>query len=524
MVATSQPLAVEIGLDMLRAGGNAIDAAIAANVALGLVEPMSCGLGGDLFAIVCPPDGGRPLGLNGSGRAPRGATLDFFLERQLARIPTRGPLSWTVPGCVDGWATLHARLGRLPWRELFRPTIDAARGGFSVTPVIAGAWAGDASLLSEDPGSAATFLVDGRAPHSGETFRNAALADVLSTLASDGPGAFYRGDAGARLAACARDLGSPLSRDDLASHTSTWVEPFALPFRGVEVWELPPNTQGVVALEMLNILSSFDLESLYADPPAYAHTFVEAKKLAYENRARFYADPEFARIPIERLLTPGHGRAQAARIDAKRASVDVADSGPLFASDTVYVTAVDGERNAVSLIQSIYRGFGSGVTPPGLGFAMQNRGSLFALDPRHPNALAPGKRPFHTIIPAMVTERGRASFSFGVMGGDVQPQGHVQILLNLLVGGMDPQAAGDAPRLRHDGSSTPTGDAMHGGGTVHLEPELADTVASGLRRRGHHVETSSGGYGGYQGILIDWERGVLVGGSEPRKDGLARGI
>ncbi len=524
MVATSQPLAVEIGLDVMRAGGNAIDAAIAANVALGLVEPMSCGLGGDLFAIVCPSDAGRPLGLNGSGRAPRGAELEFFRERRLKRIPTRGALSWTVPGCVDGWATLHARLGRLPWRELFRPTIDAARRGFSVTPVIARAWAEDADLLSKDPGSAATFLVDRRAPRAGETFRNVALADVLSTLASDGPGAFYRGDAGARIAACARDLGSPLSRDDLASHTSTWVEPIALPFRGVNVWELPPNTQGVVALEMLNILSSFDLEGLYADSPAYAHAFVEAKKLAYENRARFYADPEFARIPIERLLAPEHGRAQAARIDAERASIDVAPSGSLFASDTVYLTAVDGDRNAVSLIQSIYHGFGSGVTPPGLGFAMQNRGSLFALDPRHPNALAPGKRPFHTIIPAMVTERGRPTFSFGVMGGDVQPQGHVQILLNLLVAGMDPQAAGDAPRLRHDGSSTPTGDAMHDGGTVHLEPELADAVADGLRRRGHRVEVTSGGYGGYQGILIDWERGVLVGGSEPRKDGLALGV
>ncbi len=524
MVATSQPLAVEIGRDALRAGGNAVDAAIAANIALGLVEPMSCGLGGDMFALVSMSEAETLVGLNGSGRAPRGATLDLFRERRLERVPLRGPLSWTVPGCVDGWATLHARLGRLPWRELFRPTIDAARRGFPVTPVIAAAWSADVDLLSRDPGSKATYLPDGRAPRAGETFRNPALADVLSTLASEGPPAFYRGEIGARLAASAGELGSPLSRDDLAQHASTWVQPLAFPFRGVEVWELPPNTQGVVALEILNILSAFDLERLRADLPACAHAFVEAKKLAYENRARFYADPDFARIPIERLLRPEHGKAQAARIDPDRAALSADPSSALFASDTVYVTAVDRDRNAVSLIQSLYHGFGSGLTPSGLGFAMQNRGSLFALDPRHPNALAPGKRPFHTIIPAMLTERGRPIFSFGVMGGDMQPQGHVQILLNLLVRGMDPQEAGDAPRIRHAGSSKPTGDEMRDGGIVHLEPEVGDEVARGLRCRGHRVEVSTGGYGGYQGIWIDRERGALVGGSESRKDGLALGI
>jgi gamma-glutamyltranspeptidase/glutathione hydrolase len=524
MVATSQPLAVGIGLDVLRAGGNAIDAAIAANVALGLVEPMSCGLGGDLFALVSLADTGRLLGLNGSGRASRGATLDFFRERRLDRVPLRGPLSWTVPGCVDGWAALHARLGRLPWRDLFRPTIDAARHGFPVTPIIAAAWDADADLLSKDPGSSATYLPDGRAPRPGEAFRNPALADVLSAIASDGPAAFYRGDIGVQLAASARDFGSPLSRDDLARHVSTWVEPLAIPFAGVEVWELPPNTQGVAALEILNILSAFGLERLRADPQTFAHVFVEAKKLAYENRARFYADPDFARIPVERLLRPEHGEAQAARIDPDRAALVADPTGGLLASDTVYVTAVDRDRNAVSLIQSLYYGFGSGVTPRGLGFAMQNRGSLFSLDPRHPNALAPGKRPFHTIIPGMATHRGRPIFSFGVMGGDMQPQGHVQILFNFLVRGMDPQAAGDAPRIRHDGSSTPTGDEMRDGGTVHLEPKTGEEVAHGLRRRGHRVEISTGGYGGYQGIRIDWERGLLVGGSESRKDGLALGI
>jgi gamma-glutamyltranspeptidase/glutathione hydrolase len=315
-----------------------------------------------------------------------------------------------------------------------------------------------------------------------------------------------------------------LSRDDLASHTSTWVEPIAFSFRGVDVWELPPNTQGVVVLEMLNILAQFDLEALIDDPAAYLHVLVEAKKLAYENRARLYADPEFSRMPIERLLAPEHGDSQAARIDADRAAVFLAGDGELpGSSDTVYITAVDEDRNAVSLIQSTYHGFGSGITPPGLGFAMQNRGALFALDPRHPNALTPGKRPFHTLIPAMVTERGRPVFSFGVMGGDMQPQGQVQVLLHLLVHGMDPQRAGEAPRFRHDGSSTPTGDVMRDGGIVRLEPEFPDEAAAGLRQRGHRVEISTGGYGGYQGIWIDRTRGFLLGGSEPRKDGLALG-
>ena len=524
MVATSQPLAVEIGVEILRSGGNAVDAAIAANVALSLVEPMSCGPGGDLFAIVAPTGSGRLVGLNASGRAPHGLTLDVFRRQGLGRVPLYGARSWTVPGCVDGWAMLHARFGRTPWRELFQPTIEAARRGFPVTPVIARAWDEASSLLASDPGSRATFLLEGLAPRAGDSFSNPDLSGVLSLIADDGAAGFYHGEPARLIAACANSLGSPLSRDDLAACVSSWVEPVALPFRGVEVWELPPNTQGVVALEMLNILSQFDLRALEARPVDAAHAFVETKKLAYENRAHFYADPAFQTIPVERLLTPEHGRAQAARIDPDHAATLVSESEELLASDTVYITAVDRDRTAVSLIQSIYYGFGSGITPPGLGFAMQNRGSLFALDPRHPNTLAPGKRPFHTIIPAMVTRQGRPAYSFGVMGGDMQPQGHVQILLNLLVNGMDPQEAGDAPRIRHDGSSTPTGDAMRDGGVVHLEPKLSEAVGDGLRRKGHRVKVSSGGYGGYQGIWIDWEGGVLLGGSESRKDGMALGL
>ncbi len=521
MVATSQPLAAEIGVEILRAGGNAVDAAIAANVALGVVEPMSCGLGGDLFAIVAPWTGGL-FGLNASGRAPRGLTIGTFRDRDLDRIPMRGPLSWTVPGCVDGWAALHARFGQLPWRDLFRHAISAARDGFRLTPVIASAWQEAADLLRSDPGSAGAFLRGGRAPRAGESFANPDLAELLSTIAADGAASFYCGEPATRIAACARESGSPFERTDLEQHVSTWTNPVSLSFRGLDVWELPPNTQGVVALEMLNILSQFDLETLVRDPVEAAHVFIETKKLAYENRARLYADPDFANLDLTRLLTADHGRRQAAHIDLQRASLAVPAGDERFASDTVYVTAVDEDRNAVSLIQSLYMGFGSGITPPGLGFAMQNRGSLFSLDPRHPNSLAPGKRPFHTIIPAMVTHKGQPVFAFGVMGGDMQPQGHVQVLVNLLVRGMDPQEAGDAPRIRHEGSSTPTGDAMRGGGTVHIEPELSD-VAAGLRRKGHCVEVSSGGYGGYQGIWIDREHGSLLGGSERRKDGKACG-
>ncbi len=523
MVATSQPLAVEVGADILRRGGHAVEAALAANVALGLVEPMSCGLGGDLFALVWPAGADRPVGLNASGRAPGGLTLEAARARGLDRMPIRGPLTWTVPGCVDGWAALHARFGRLPWPELFGPTIEAARRGFAVTPVIARAWADETALLAQDPGSAATFLASGRAPRAGEVARNPELGESLATIAREGARTFYHGELAAQIAAAAHTLGSPLSREDLARHTSTWVAPLSLPFGDVDVWELPPNTQGVVALEMLNILSWFGLPTLVESPSAFAHAFVEAKKLAYENRARLYGDPDVASLPVERLLDPAHGRAQAARIDPDRAALSVAGTG-LFASDTVYVTAIDRERNAASLIQSIYYGFGSGLTPPGLGFAMQNRGALFALCPDHPNALRPGKRPFHTIIPGLVSRGGRPLFSFGVMGGDMQPQGHVQILVNLLVRDMDPQAAGDAPRIRHDGDSSPTGSHMTDGGIVRLEPEMESEVADGLRRRGHKVEISSGGYGGYQGIWIDWPAGRLVGGSESRKDGLALGM
>ncbi len=508
---------------MLRAGGTAADAAIAANVMLSLVEPMSCGPGGDVFALVWHAKTRTLHGLNGSGRAPGTLTLKALRSEGLTKMPETGPLSWTVPGCVDGWSVLHQRFGSSSWESLFEPTIHYAENGFSVTPVIAEMWRTSAPHLSTDPGSAKTFLRGGRAPASGEIFRNLKLARTLKQIAQDGSDAFYRGQIARGLVAFAQDIGAPLTSQDLGNHTSTWVEPVSLPFRGFDVWELPPNTQGIVVLEMLNILRSLDLKTLGHNSADYLHFWIEAKKLAYENRAMLIADMANAPPAWRSILSSEHGARQRLRIDPNCASCWYAPTMPEAGCDTVYVTAVDAQRNAVSLIQSIYGEFGSGNTPLELGFALQNRGSLFHLDPRHPNAFEPGKRPFHTIIPGMVTSGGDPVFSFGVMGGDMQPQGQVQILLNRLVFGMNAQATGEALRVRHDGSSTPTGDTMTDGGVVHLEPGFPPETVADLQARGHRVRLSSKGFGGYQGIWIDHETQRLIGGSEPRKDGCAMG-
>ena len=526
MVATSQPLAVETGIEILKRGGTAIDAAIAANAMLGLVEPMSCGLGGDLFAIVWDAADGKLCGLNGSGRAPAAMTRAAFAARDLDRIPLQGPLSWTVPGCVDGWFALHARFGQLPMSELLAPTIETAESGFAVTPVIAGMWQRAVERLREDPGARATFLTDGRAPDTGERVRNPDLARALRAIAENGRDAFYRGTVADHIAEASSQVGGLMAAGDLAAHTSEWVEPISVPYRGYDVWELPPNTQGIAALQMLRLLEGYDLASLGPGSVEWLHLLIEAKKLVYEDRARFYADPADADVPIAGLLSEEYAHNRRSLIDPDQAMTDVVAGDPhLQNGDTVYLTVVDAQGNAVSLIQSIYERFGSGVVCPGTGFAMQNRGSLFHLDPAHANALEPGKRPFHTIIPAFVTENGRPRFSFGVMGGDMQPQGHVQILANLIDFGMNVQQAGNAPRVRHVGSSTPTGDVMTGGGTVWLEPAFSDAVAEGLRAKGHNVETRDDGllYGGYQGIWIDAESGTLLGGSESRKDGCSQG-
>ena len=526
MVAASEPLAARVGVEILKRGGHAVDAAIATNAMLGVVEPMSCGLGGDLFAIVWDTEIGALVGLNGSGRAPRTMTRDLFASRGLDRIPDRGSLSWSVPGCVDGWFTLHERFGRLPIGDLLAPAIAAAESGFQVAPVIARMWGEAEAQLHTDPGAAATFLTGGRAPRAGETFRNADLAVSLRAICEDGRDAFYRGSIADRIAACARAVGGLIVEGDLASHISTWDDPMSVRYRGHDVWELPPNGQGIAALQMLGILEGFDLAGTEHGSAELLHLQIEAKKLAYEDRARFYGDPAFADIPVDGLISEAYALRRRTQIDPDRAAVAVRHGDPrLVAGDTVYLTVVDAERNGVSLIQSIYHDFGSGIVAPGTGFALQNRGSLFHLDPDHPNALEPGKRPFHTIIPAFVTQDGRPVFSFGVMGGDMQPQGHVQILVNRLDFAMDVQAAGDALRWRHVGSSTPTGRERTDGGLVLLESGFPESTIAGLRAKGHRVESRAGGagFGGYQGIWIDEDVGVLRGGTEVRKDGISLG-
>lgn len=526
MVATSQPLAAQVGVDILKTGGHAVDAAIATNAMLGLVEPMSCGLGGDLFAIVWDVEEARLHGFNGSGRAPRAMTRDLFSARGLDRVPDRGPLSWTIPGCVDGWFALHDRFGRLPLDELLAPAIAYAGSGFPVSPVIGRAWNAAEERLLADPGASTTFLIDRRAPKIGEIIRNPDLATSLRAICADGRDAFYRGPIAERIVACAKAVGGLIGHEDLRDHTSTWDDPVSVRYHDYDVWELPPNGQGIAALQMLGILEGFGLAGMERDSAELLHLMIEAKKCVYEDRARYYADPAFADVPVNELISSEYAARRRRQIVRSGASLRVPAGDPrLQMGDTVYLTVVDNERNAVSLIQSIYDNFGSGIVPPGTGFALQNRGSLFNLDPDHPNRLEPGKRPFHTIIPAFVTRDGRPLFSFGVMGGAMQPQGHVQILVNRLDFGMDVQAAGDALRWRHVGSSTPTGERMRDGGLVLLESGFSQSTFDGLRSKGHRVEFRpyGSGFGGYQGIWIDPETGALRGGSESRKDGCALG-
>jgi gamma-glutamyltranspeptidase/glutathione hydrolase len=524
MVATSQPLAVLVGIEILREGGTAADAAIAVNAALGLMEPMSCGLGGDLFAIYWEAKSRKLYGLNGSGRSPYKLNRGVFAERGMERIPIRGPLSWSVPGCVDGWFTLHERFCSLPMSKLLAPAIRYAEAGFPVSPIIAAAWKRAESILSEDAGAAATYLPTGRAPRPGELFRNPDLAWVLRMIEEGGKHIFYQGEVAERIVAASQKLCGYLTMEDFTSHTSIWTDPLSVPYRGYDVWELPPNSQGIAVLEMLQILNDFDLTTLGHNSAELLHLLIEAKKLAYEDRARLYADPDFYAAPLDRFVSGAYADQQRQRIDLNHASLELPlDDHRLRPADTVYLTVVDDKRNAASFIQSNYMGFGSGIVPTGLGFPLQNRGCLFCLDPHHPNRLEPHKRPFHTIIPGFVTRDERPLFSFGVMGGDMQPQGQVQVLVNLIDFEMDPQAAGDALRFRHDGSSAPTGEVMHDGGTVFLEPGFPNTTADGLRRKRHHVEHRPGGYGGYQGIWIDPDTDILHGGSDPRKDGCAIG-
>jgi gamma-glutamyltranspeptidase/glutathione hydrolase len=527
MAATSHPLVSQIALDILKRGGTAVDAAIAANAAMGLMEPTGNGVGGDLFAIVWDAKTKKLHGLNASGRSPKSLSFEK-LQAELARlslksIPPRGPLPVSVPGTVDGWFELHGRFGRIPMKELLQPAIDYARNGFPVTEVIAEGWARNAQLLKQYPNFAETFMPKGRAPVKGEVFRNPLLANTLAAIADGGRDAFYKGDIARRIEKYLQANGGYLTAADLAAHASEWVEPASTNYRGYDVWELPPNTQGIAALQMLNILEAYDLKSMGYGSADYLHLFVEAKKLAFEDRARFYADPAFARIPLQMLLSKEYAAKRRGLVTPKAALEYAPDPAALEQGDTIYMTVADAAGNMVSLIQSNYRGMGSGMTPDGCGFILQDRGELFSLTPGHANAYAPGKRPFHTIIPAFVTKDGKPWLSFGVMGGAMQPQGHAQILINLIDFGMNLQEAGDVPRVRHDGGSEPTGERMTDGGEIVLEQGHSAAVVKALEARGHRVKVANDGdFGGYQAILRNAE-GVYFGASESRKDGAAQG-
>lgn len=525
MVATSHPLAASVGLDILKSGGNAIDAAIATNAMLGLVEPMSCGIGGDLFVIYWDAKSQQLYGLNASGRSPYSLNRNIFAEKKLETIPIDGPMSWSVPGCVDGWFELHDRFGKKDFRDILMPAIEYGRKGFPVTEVIAGYWKGGQASLRKDPDSAATYLIDGKAPVEGDVFQNPRLADTYQRIAKNGRDEFYKGSIAERIVKFSQANGGYFSMKDFSEHRSEWVDPVSTTYRGYEVWELPPNGQGIAALEMLNVLEGYDIARMGAQSPEYLHLFVEAKKLAFADRAKFYSDPDFNELPIKDLISKDYANRQRQRIELDQAASDVPAGDPkLQHGDTVYLTVVDQDRNCCSFIQSNYYGFGSKVTPGDVGFVMQNRGALFSLDENHMNRLEPHKRPFHTIIPAMVTKEGKPWLCFGVMGGDMQPQGHVQVLVNLIDFGMNVQAAGDAARVRHVGSQQPTGAKADGSGTVNVESGIGESAVQGLLQRGHSVaRVKPGGFGGYQAIRIDWKRGTLHGATESRKDGVALG-
>lgn len=520
MVCASQPLASMAGIDMLKAGGSAVDAAIAASAMLSLVEPMMCGPGGDLFAIVWSEREQKLFGLNASGRSPYDWSLQQALDLGLTEIPTYSPLSWSVPGCVSGWASLHQRFGRLSFAKLLEPTIQYAREGFPISPIIAQSWTFD---TLKEPGLLKTYLPDGQPIHTGMVFRNPDLAACFETLGREGPRCFYEGQIAERIVKFSQAAGGRFSMRDFRGHRADWIEPVSTDYRGYDVWELPPNGQGIAALQMLNLLEHFDIGSLKPNSAEHLHLFIEAKKLAFEDRACYYADMDCAEVPVRQLISKEYAAQRVKLIDPARAAQQVEPGRLQGHSDTIYLTTADSEGNMVSLIQSIYYLWGSGHVPDGLGFCLQNRGKLFALDPSHLNCLKPHKRPFHTIIPAFVTKGGRPCFSFGVMGGGFQPQGHVQVLMNLVDFGMSPQQAGEQPRVEHTESSEPTGSKMVNGGSVGFERGIPDEVKLRLACMGHRVRPNTGAWGGYQGIWREDAPLRYFGGSDPRKDGCAIG-
>ncbi len=523
LIATSQPLASAAGLRVLQQGGNAIDAAVTAAAVLAVVEPTMNGPGGDLFAIVYNAKTKTITALNASGRSPAAATPAEFKRRGLDAIPYRGELSVSVPGVVDGWSELLAKHGTRTLAQALEPAIGYAKDGFAVSEIIATQWADAAPTLARDPAAAKTFLPGGRAPRPGEIFRNPNLAATLELIAGGGRDAFYRGPIAKAIAADMKARNGLVAEPDLAAHTSDWVQPISTTYRGLEVLEMPPNTQGVVALEMLNILEGYDLKALGHNSAAYLHLLVEAKRIAFADRETWLADYDAVpKAALQRMLSKEYAAERRKGIDPKGAARSHAPLSlgsappppavpPEARGDTIYLTAADRAGNVISLIQSIFENFGSGIVAGDTGVVLHNRGNLFSLTEGHPNYLAPGKRPFHTLVPAMVLRDKRPWLSFGVMGGDMQPQGHVQVLLNLIDFGMNVQEAGEAPRFRHSAAG------------LALESAISPEARYGLDARGHRVISQVGAFGGYQAILIDPKTGVLMGGSDPRKDGLAIG-
>jgi len=524
MAATSQPLATQIALDILKQGGSAVDAAIAANAALGMMEPTGCGIGGDLFAIVWDAKTQRLYGLNASGRSPQGLSLQMLQDKGLTSLPAYGPLPVSVPGAVDGWFELHGKFGKLEMQEVLAPAIRYGREGFPVSELISYYWRAAARRLAQYEGFSEAFLRDGRGPRTGQLWTNPLLANTYEKLGKHGRDVFYRGEMAETMAAFMARVGGYLTVEDFAAHRSEWVEPVSTNYRGYDVWELPPNGQGIAALQILNVLEQHDIRGMGFGSADYVHLFAEAKKLAFEDRAKFYADMEFAEVPVVGLISKEYAQQRAKLIDMNKAGLSYPAGNPnLESGDTIYLCTADAEGNMVSLIQSNYRGMGSGLCPDGLGFCFQDRGQLFDLQPGRANSYAPGKRPFHTIIPAFVTRDGQPLMAFGVMGGATQPQAHAQIVVNMVDFDMNLQEAGDAPRMLHSDSSQPTGEQMTTGGVLSLESWYSAAVRAELEKRGHVFRNARGAYGGYQAIWRDPKTGVYRGASESRKDGHAAG-
>ena len=522
MVATSHPLATQIGLDILKKGGNAIDAAIGANAALGLMEPTGNGIGGDLFAIVWSAKENKLYGLNASGRSPKKLTLQYFKKNNLKAIPPYGPLPVSVPGCVDGWFSLHDRFGNLSMSDILKPTIEYAENGFPMTELVAYYMDLSSKRFKDYPNFSDTYMKNGSTPKKGEIFKNPFLASTLKEIAKKGRKGFYRGIIAKSISDFIKNQGGFLSVDDLKSHKSNWVEPVSTNYRGYDIWELPPNGQGIAALQILNIMEGFDVKSMGFGSAEYIHHFIEAKKIAFADRANYYADMDFNEIPVSYLISKDYANKRRKEINSKKAAKQV-EAADIENGDTIYLTVADNQGNMISLIQSNYRGMGSGMIPPKLGFMLQDRGELFSLEEDHFNVYEPNKRPFHTIIPAFITKKGKPWVSFGLMGGAMQPQGHAQIVINLIDFEMNLQEAGDAPRIRHTSNLQPTGGEMLEGGQVFLESGFDYLSIRKLLKYGHKVGYDIGTFGGYQAIKFDQKNKVFYGASESRKDGNAAG-